>query len=64
MSFKDHPKSKGANFKIKKPLNMELEEGDRPNIVTRFNQKNDNNSGFRTMHSMRNVDSEVQVRVE
>tara|TARA_B110000008_G_scaffold25107_1_gene22648 strand:- start:488 stop:1846 length:1359 start_codon:yes stop_codon:yes gene_type:complete len=42
VSFKDHPKSKGANFKIKKPLNMELKEGDRPNIVTKFNQKNDN----------------------
>ena len=42
VSFKDHPKSKGANFKIKKPLNMELLEGDRPNIVGKFNQKSDN----------------------
>ena len=42
VSFKDHPKSKGANFKIKKPLNMELSEGNRPNIVMRFNQKHDN----------------------
>ena len=42
VSFKDHPKSKGANFKIKKPLNMDLLEGDRPNIVMKFNQKSDN----------------------
>ncbi|WP_435190346.1 helicase-related protein [Pseudothioglobus sp. nBUS_23] len=33
-------------------------------LLINFNQKNDNSSGFRTMHSMRNVDSEVQVRVE
>jgi len=33
-------------------------------LLINFNQKNDNNLGFRTMHSMRNVDSEVQVRVE
>jgi len=33
-------------------------------LLIDFNKKNDNNSGFRTMHSMRNVDSEVQVRIK
>ena len=33
-------------------------------LLIDFSKKNDNNSGFRTMHSMRNVDSEVQVRIK
>ena len=36
-----HPKSKGLNFQIKKPLGFEQSEGDRPNIVQKW-QKNKN----------------------
>lgn len=32
----DHPKSNGLEFKIKKPLGWELEEGDGPHIVKKF----------------------------
>jgi superfamily II DNA/RNA helicase len=33
-------------------------------LLIDFDKNQDNNVGFRTMHSMRNVDSEVQVRVK
>ena len=39
-----HPKSKGLNFQIKKPLGFEQSEGDRPNIVQKWHtNKSDNN---------------------
>lgn len=39
ISYHAHPKSKGVNFKIKDPLAFEKLEGDRPNIVGKFNNK-------------------------
>tara|TARA_B100000900_G_C20578474_1_gene716368 strand:- start:225 stop:2249 length:2025 start_codon:yes stop_codon:yes gene_type:complete len=36
VSLKDHPKAKGVNIKLKKPLSMKKEEGIRPNIVSKF----------------------------
>ena len=39
-----HPKSKGLNFQIKKPLGYEQNEADRPNIVQKWEKdKTDNN---------------------
>lgn len=39
-----HPKSKGLNFQIKKPLGFEQNEADRPNIVQKWQKnKTDNN---------------------
>jgi hypothetical protein len=42
VSFKSHPKAKGVNIKIKQPVNFELLEGARPNIVAKFNNKKNN----------------------
>jgi len=42
ISYKSHPKSKGVNIKIKNPLGFEKLEGDRPNIVAKFNNKENN----------------------
>ena len=42
VSFKNHPKAKGVNIKVKKPVEFELLEGDRPNIVGKFNHKKEN----------------------
>tara|TARA_B100001093_G_scaffold379001_1_gene364308 strand:+ start:1218 stop:3137 length:1920 start_codon:yes stop_codon:yes gene_type:complete len=39
LSFKNHPKAKGVNIKIKKSEAFKKEEGDRPNIVTKFIHK-------------------------
>ena len=39
VSFKSHPKAKGVNIKLKQPINFELLEGARPNIVSKFNNK-------------------------
>ena len=39
ISYKNHPKAKGVNIKIKDPLAFEKQEGDRPNIVAKFNNK-------------------------
>jgi len=36
ISIRGHPKAKGVNLKIKKPIGWELKEGDRPNIVMIF----------------------------
>lgn len=36
LSIKDHPKSKGVNLKLKVPKDWEINEGDRPNIVKKF----------------------------
>ena len=39
-----HPKAKGLNFQIKKPLGFEQNEADRPNIVQKwYKNKTDNN---------------------
>lgn len=42
VSFKSHPKAKGVNIKLKQPVNFELLEGARPNIVAKFNNKENN----------------------
>lgn len=42
ISYKNHPKAKGVNIKIKDPLAFEKLEGDRPNIVAKFNNKKEN----------------------
>ena len=42
VSFKLHPKAKGVNIKVKQPINFELLEGARPNIVAKFNNKENN----------------------
>ena len=42
VSFKSHPKAKGVNIKIKQPIIFELQEGARPNIVAKFNNKENN----------------------
>lgn len=39
---KGHSKSKGINFKIKAPLSWANEEGERPNIITKFISENGN----------------------
>lgn len=39
ISYHSHSKSKGVNIKIKDPLAFEKLEGDRPNIVGKFNNK-------------------------
>ncbi len=40
----EHPKSKGLNFQLKKPLGFEQSEADRPNIVQKWEKdKTDNN---------------------
>ena len=42
VSFKSHPKAKGVNIKLKQPVNFELLEGARPNIVAKFNNRENN----------------------
>ena len=42
ISIKGHKKAKGVNMEIRKPINMELMEGDLPNTVMKFNEKSDN----------------------
>lgn len=42
VSFKSYPKAKGVNIKVKQPINFELLEGARPNIVAKFNNKENN----------------------
>ena len=42
ISYKSHPKAKGVNIKIKDPLGFEKLEGDRPNIVAKYNNKDEN----------------------
>lgn len=42
ISYKSHPKSKGVNIKIKNPLGFEKLEGDRPNIVAKYSNKENN----------------------
>lgn len=36
INIKGHKKSKGVNLKIKQPVDWELKEGDRPNVVKKF----------------------------
>lgn len=40
ISIKDHKKSKGVNLKLKAPIGWEIKEGDRPNIINKFNYGN------------------------
>lgn len=42
ISFKNHPKAKEVNLKIKPPIGWKVKEGDRPNVVKMF--VNDGNS--------------------
>lgn len=39
LSIKDHPKSKGVNLKLKVPIGWEIKEGERPNIVKKFEKE-------------------------
>ena len=43
---KGHPKSKGLNFQIKKPLGFEQNEADRPNIVQKWEKDKTDNSKY------------------
>lgn len=36
ISINGHPKAKGVNLKIQTPIDWDIEEGDRPNIVQKF----------------------------
>lgn len=36
ISINGHPKAKGVNLKIQTPIDWEIEEGDRPNVVKKF----------------------------
>jgi hypothetical protein len=40
LSIKGHPKSKGVDLQLKKPVGWEIQEGDRPNIIKKFIYKN------------------------
>ena len=42
ISYKSHPKAKGVNIKIKDPLGFEKLEGDRPNVVAKYNNRDEN----------------------
>ena len=42
LSYKSHPKAKGVNIKIKNPLAFEKLEGDRPNVVAKYNNSENN----------------------
>ena len=41
-----HPKSKGLNFQVKKPIGFEQNEGDRPNIVQKWEKNKTNNDEY------------------
>ena len=41
-----HPKSKGLNFQVKKPLGFEQNEADRPNIVQKWEKNKTNNDEY------------------
>tara|TARA_B110000003_G_C16608240_1_gene518382 strand:- start:287 stop:1585 length:1299 start_codon:yes stop_codon:yes gene_type:complete len=41
-NYKSHPKSKGVNLKIKVPVGFEELEATRPNIIKKFNNKENN----------------------
>lgn len=40
ISIEGHPKAKGVNLKLKPPADWAIEEGDRPNIVKKFVNRN------------------------
>lgn len=40
ISIKDHPKAKDVNLKLKAPIDWEIKEADRPNIVKKFVKEN------------------------
>lgn len=40
ISIKDHPKAKEVNLKLKVPIDWEIKEADRPNIVKKFVKEN------------------------
>ena len=39
VNFKDHPKSKGVNIKLRYPNSFERKEGARPNVISNFVHK-------------------------
>ena len=41
-----HPKSKGLNFQVKKPIGFEQNEADRPNIVQKWEKNKTNNDEY------------------
>ena len=58
---KGHPKAKGLNFQIKKPLGFKQKEADRPNIVQKWvkNEK-DNDKLIMVMVQVRNLEASMQ----
>ncbi len=57
----NHPKSKGLNFQIKKPLGFEQMEADRPNIVQKWmKDRYDNNKLVMFMVQVRYLPKEIQ----
>jgi hypothetical protein len=60
---KGHPKAKGLNFQIKKPLGFEQMEGDRPNIVQKWiKNPKDNNTMVQFMVLVKNMPQEMQIQ--
>jgi hypothetical protein len=56
-----HPKAKGLNFKIKKPLGFEQNEADRPNIVQKWEKSKTNNDKYVAfMIIVKKLDSEMR----
>ena len=56
-----HPKAKGLNFKIRKPLGFEQNEADRPNIVQKWEKyKTDNDKYVSLMILVKKFPSEMQ----
>ena len=61
----NHPKAKGLNFQIKKPLGYEQSEGDRPNIVQKWiKNKTDNSKMVSFMINVRNDEVFKQYSIE
>jgi len=56
-----HPKAKGLNFKIRKPIGFEQNEADRPNIVQKWEKyKTDNDKYLLIMTLVKKLPSEMQ----
>ncbi len=59
-SSNGHPKAKGLNFQIKKPLGFEQNEADRPNIVQKWEKNKTNNDEYLAfMIIVKKLDPEV-----
>ena len=55
-----HPKSKGLNFQIKKPLGFEQSEADRPNIVQKWEKDKTDNNKYVSFMILVKKDNEIK----